>query len=76
MSTANEVTLWPFSIFGGCNGTARALNRSPSTVQYWVQEKRIPQARWDEVIQAAAKVGETITADDLHNMTQPAQASA
>lgn len=68
MTADPRTTSWPFSIFGGCNGTARALNLTPSTVQYWVDQGRIPQDRWDAIIAAAAAVGATVSPTELYAM--------
>jgi len=44
--------------FGGLTGTARALSKpkkpfAVSTVQGWVERKRIPQEHWEPLIKAA-----------------------
>jgi len=44
--------------FGGLTGTARALSGptkqyAVSTVQGWVERKRIPQEHWEPLIKAA-----------------------
>lgn len=68
MKPRDTSTIWPFSLFGGVTGTARALEKAPTTVQYWVDQSRIPQNRWDDFIAAAKDIGEIITADELYNM--------
>lgn len=40
------------SAFGGVSALARAIGRTPSTVQYWLDQGRIPPKNRDEVVRA------------------------
>lgn len=56
--------------FGGLTGTARALSKpkkpfAVSTVQGWVERKRIPQEHWEPLIRAAKAGGIELAVADF-----------
>lgn len=57
MEDVASVTGLVLARFGGVNRLARALGKTPSTVQRWKESGTIPLEHWSAVSQAAFKEG-------------------
>lgn len=63
MSTITKIV----DAFGGVRPFARALNKSPSTVQYWIEKGGLPRNAGDLVIKAAEELGAGISRDQIRS---------
>jgi len=52
MANAAQIII---ELFGGVSAFSRAVNRTPSTVQYWKEKGCIPSKNRDEVVAALRK---------------------
>lgn len=54
--------------FGGVRPFARAIGKSPSTVQYWIERGGIPASARDTVVQASEDLGVGLTRQTIMNV--------
>lgn len=51
--------------FGGLTKAAKAIGSPVTTVQGWKERGRIPQDRWEDIIEAARLIGEELEFSDF-----------